>query len=693
MELVEVVLQGVQGSPALSRWAIPAGVAIIPAGEREALVARAAYELLAGVQDGLVGPALLPGDAGAQGRVAVVLIGRDQRRYRVLWDLKTGRRALQVQNGEKFDVITTTQAEILQSLTATVGFPQQDALREIFFSFVDDLPSRRTSDAAPVASVKASSSSSSSSGKPLPPGFDDAPVKKADSDKPLPPGFGDDDAVPTSRWLGKPEAALRARLQEIEASTSGQADVPQLEYELDGLQKRVFELDARLKPLVEMNKGVDAIEQQLARLVHLDRLPPDFLERVTALQKAKAEQQTQLTRLADERERLVSSADHLSDEVSGLGRRGGPRPTQAALNDPLVKFGAAGGVAAIFLAVTGSVAVDSLRWLALLNIPAFGTAVFGGIRLLSSLEEGASFRVKLARLDGDKKRLDDRFGIDKEQIERLLQQNELTFEQLPEIEQQWKLREDLAARWTTATEQRTAATEQGDVVALKQEQEEAQTRIRALEEQLQTAGQSYDGGAAELAKEKEEIEKILRGEIKVVERKPDLDELMGTSSSSSSSGATVSAGPVAAFDAGQRIVRVASDVLLGSLDDTVARLAPRATQMTQSLTDKRFSEVRFGSKAEVSVVDAASGQAIAFVHLPAGDRDLIALALRLATVEAFAKKERMPVVFDRVFDTFPVEKAALLVRVLQFLGQGTQVVCLTARRELATAGPVVTAVP
>ena len=86
-----------------------------------------------------------------------------------------------------------------------------------------------------------------------------------------------------------------------------------------------------------------------------------------------------------------------------------------------------------------------------------------------------------------------------------------------------------------------------------------------------------------------------------------------------------------------------------------------------------------------------SGTPIAFVHLPAGDRDLIALALRLAAVEAYAKGTRMPVVFDRVFDTFPVEKAPLLVRVLQFLGQGTQVVCFTARRELAAAGPVVTA--
>ena len=55
----------------------------------------------------------------------------------------------------------------------------------------------------------------------------------------------------------------------------------------------------------------------------------------------------------------------------------------------------------IFLAAVGSFASEGLRWVAFLNIPAFGAAVFGGIRLLSGLEEGASFRLKLARVDSE----------------------------------------------------------------------------------------------------------------------------------------------------------------------------------------------------------------------------------------------------------------------------------------------------
>ncbi len=655
MELIEVVLQGVQGSPAVSRWTLPpAAVAILPAGEREALFARAAFELLAGA----------PGAAsalGEVGRAAVVVQGRDQLQYRVACDLATRRRALQVQEGDQLKALTTAPAEILQSLHAIVGCAPPTALRELFFAFVDDLPSRRQE-------LWPAKVATSTSGKALPPGFDDdAPARE--SDRPLPPGFGDDDGVAQSPWLGRPETALRARLAELEAQ-----DVTQLEFELDGLQKRMFELEALLKPLGEMVQGVELLQQQRDGLAHLDRLPADFLDRALALRKIKTEQEQSLHRLAHERERVITGAEHLSDDVSGFRQRGGVRPLHAAVQDPLVKFGGAIGVGAVVVGVVGSIPFDGLRWLALLNIPAFGTAVFGGIRVLGKLEEGASVRLRLGRLDLDKKRLDERFGIDKEQIERLLMSSGLTLDQLPELEEQWRLRADVDARLQLAREQ--LGEQQARAVGVEAERQASQARIQELDELLLRAGQRYDNDT-ELMKEKSDIEKILRGEVRA---RP----LADTEERSAPS--TPAAAP---FDAGQRIVRVVAELLAGNVDDIAQQLAPRATQMAQALTDQRFSAVRFGAKAEVFVVDATSAHSIAFVQLPPGDRDLIALALRLASIEAFAKKERMPVVFDRVFDTFPVEKAPLFVRVLQFIGANTQVVCVTARRELAAAGVVV----
>lgn len=138
------------------------------------------------------------------------------------------------------------------------------------------------------------------------------------------------------------------------------------------------------------------------------------------------------------------------------------------------------------------------------------------------------------------------------------------------------------------------------------------------------------------------------------------------------------------------MVRLASDLLVQSIDDAGARLAPRASQMVVALTERRYAEVRFGPRGVGEVIDGTAKTSIPFVQLPPGDRDLVALALRLAVVEAACKQAgRLPVFYDQVFDAYDAARMPLLTKAVQFLAQGTQVVLVTARRELAGAGTVV----
>lgn len=679
MQVVEVVLQGVRGAARAVRW-VPAasGVSVIPAGEAEGLFGQALFEVLAVVAEGAVPAAVLP-DANGQGRAAVVVIGRDQRRYRLLWDLHTGRRALQLHNGTTWEMITTTSSEVASSLTASLGFPQADVLREVFIGLVDELPSRRLERAASGAS-----GSLGKAEKPLPPGFGDSSAA-VDNSKPLPPGFDFNAGPAVSRFAGKPEHELRARLAEIAAIGGPKVDVAALEFELDGLQKKTFELQAKRKPVADAEAALRTLREQLQRVAFLDALPPDFLEQARRLSTIKAEHERELAIIDSATSTLVASASHLSEEVSGLTRRGGPRPMQAALDDPLVRWGSVGGLAAIVVAFLGHYAADGLRWLALLNIPAFGAAVFGGIRLLGGLEEGASVRMKLMRYATDRKRLVDRFGIDREQIERLLEKNQLTFEQLPEMEQHYAVRANLLAR---KAEHDAVVAELGPQMAdVDAELAANADRIRVVEGELQNAGNGYDPALAELQREAAEIEEVLRGE-RVAAPPPAPKSEPPTPVPSGRFGAGAAGGPV---DVLQKLVRVAADLLVLSVEDTAARLAPRAGQMLQALTDRRFAGLQFGPRGEGSVVDATDQSVLPFVQLPGLDRDLVVLALKLAVVEAAAASSRVPVVFDRSLDHFPVEKAPLLVRALQFLGSSNQVVVVTQRRELAAAGTVVTA--
>jgi hypothetical protein len=670
MELVEVVLQGVVGVPALTRWTFPAGVAVIPAGAPEALVARAAYELLGAQSDGKLSGAGLDGQPS---RAAVIVVGRDGRRYRLVWELGSGRRALQVMNGETLEVVSTSQAEIAQTLTAQVGFPQADALREIYLSFVEDLPSKRLQDAlgqgGPTPSGKF--------GKALPPGFDvdDAPAR--DTDKPLPPGF--DGAETTSLLATRPEAELRARLAEIRSRQEGTVDVSAIEFELDGLQKKTFELQGRRKPITDIDANVTTIDQQLERTAYLENLPADFAEKATRLTSIQAEHDIDISRLDAEAQVLVDSVRHLSEEVSGVSRRGGAKPLQAAMLDPYVKWGLVVGVAAIGVGFVGGFIASGLRYVALLDIPAFAVAVHGGMRLLGDLEEGASTRMKLKRIAEERRRAMERFAIDKEQLEGILSQHKMVLEQLPDLVQSFTVRRDLLARRAALVAER--ATLDADLSDLDGALRDNSERIALLEAHLQEAGSAYDPDVADLAREAEEIERVLRGELKAPSAAPPPPlptprlEDVGAS------------GPVG-VDVGLVMTRLASDLLVQPVDDTGAALAPRAGQLIAALTGQRFIGLEASSRG-VSVVNADK-TVTPFGALVGEDRDLVALGLRCAIVESATRVAgRLPVIFDRSLDQISVEKAPLVVKALQFMGALTQVICFTQRREFAAAGAIV----
>src|SRR6185437_12286724 len=129
----------------------------------------------------------------AQSRVALVVVGRDNVRYRLLHDVHTGRRALQRMNGDKAEPVTNVANEIAQAVTATIGFPTEDVLRELLFCLRDDLPSQK--DDAPATTTKKKKKKKA--------------AKDAKSDKPLPPGFSDEGAPVVDR---QNDEQLRQRL-------------------------------------------------------------------------------------------------------------------------------------------------------------------------------------------------------------------------------------------------------------------------------------------------------------------------------------------------------------------------------------------------------------------------------------------------------------------------------------------------
>jgi hypothetical protein len=657
MELVEVILQGVRGAPQQVRWTFPSGASVVAVGESEELLARAAFELLSGTTEGTLPAAVLPANGGgSQARAGVVVVGREQRRFRLLWDLANGRRALQAHKNDSWETVTTTGPEITQAVTSMIGVPQADALREVLFAFVDDLPSRRRT------ARETSSPGRAAPGKAAP--------RTAAA---LAPGFeGNAGRV---EWADRPDDELRARLAELQRLAEANEAIQQMEFELAGLQKEAFDLDARVKPLRDQRARLDETRAALTRDARLDELPDDFPERLAAQTTAETELGRTLARLDDDERRVRDSARDVPAVL--LERR--PRPSAVAVADPLLRVGLGVGIAAIVVGVVGVFAWEPLRWLALLDIPAFGVAVAGGFRVLGHVEDGQIVRGLLERIAHERSREKERVTIERENLDRLVQRAGFRPGDDGTAEYHFTAHRARKAELTRAVEQLDDAERAANLAELQSQREALQLRIRVLEKKLESDGGNFDVQSGERARERAEIEAVLR------ERRT--RSAGGVSSSHFEENASSSSPGFVPVDVGQIVTRLASDLLGCSLDEAGAQLAPRVSQMIVALLGRRFAEVRFGPRGEVSLIDGVSREALGFVQLTAADRDLVVVALRLAVLEMRARRERAPLIFDRSLDHLPPESMPLLARALQFLGKQCQVVCLTRRNELASVGP------
>lgn len=657
MELVELFVQGLKGAPEAARQAFGPGVTMLAAGPREQLYARLILDLLypKGTEPSLADLDL----PGQQSRVGLTVRGRDGGIFRLLHDVHTGRRALQRLVGDKAEPITNAANEIAQAVTAQIGFPQEDILREVFFAVREDLPSQRAK--APAA-TKSTAPSAAKADKPLPPGFGDfgAPSAEETASKPLPPGFSDEGAPVND---GRNEDELRARLAEINAALGAAQGVKDLEFEIDGLQKRRFELEGRLKPLLTLRRSAQQAEEQVKHYADLAKVPGDLVEQGDRLQRIRAEHEREMERLGGERDALLESS-------KTLDKRGRQNPLAVAQRDLFVRVGMGVGAGAVLLGVVGAIALPPLRWLAFLDIPGFGLALYGGLRVLADLEGGAVVARRLERLEHEKKRLEERFRIDEQHLTALLQQHGYKLEQLPDLSARLSARDE-ATRLVEQTRAALHDAEQsGDVQTLEAQQREIQTRLRTLEEQLQ--GQGGYGGHADLEREKADIEAMLAPPAAKASAPTPEPAAIATPEPSSR-------GMQPAADLGRRQLDLARDIFLVPLEELATKIAPRASQILTALTDGRYSEVRFVRNVETVLIDAASGEELPFGYLPALDRDLTWLSIKTALIEGAVQRARVPVLFDRSLDSLPDAKGPLLARMLAFLAGGTQVACITAK--------------
>ena len=695
MELLEFVVQGVQGFPELTRVPLSSGLTLVqPADERGRVLIRVLLSLLypKGSDPDLADLVLPVENAGQQqARVGITLQGRDGAIYRILQDAATGRRSLlKTENGQQV-ALSKTSAAIAQAVTAVIGFPQEDVLTGVFITRREDLPSQRPEVRAPRSNKHATQQKSD---RPAPAGF-------SDIGKPAPPGLATSPASAAARGVVNQQSELQiyARLEEIEEQLVQLERVRDVEFEMDGIVKLGFELDQRLEPFTALQRAVAAALKQASRFDDLAALPADLLARADGLRAIEQQHQREMGRYDEDRVRLVGLLGY--DPENDEGRRRRPF-WQEMLEEPPVKYGLVGGATAIALGFLGAAMYQPLRWVALLDIPALGAALFGAMRFLADYESSIGTRSRLDRLMGERARQASRFELDESNFKLILQSHDLTVEQLPDIEHGLAERTKALAELDAVQQALDITGGTDELASLEAQKIEQQARFKVLEEELTTLTSSL-GGARELEEERTHLQRILNGESNPPGGAPEEDEsgyLRGPQPSSKTvptagevptSGIAPTSGVfqtgVAVEDLCQSILKLAADLMMVPLEIVIEQLVPRASQYLSGLTDRRYSAVQCEGNGAFAAVETASNTAIPYGALTPGDRDLAYLAMKLTVVEASSRKVRIPVIIDGGFEAFPEPKDPLIVRMLQYLGAVTQVMCMTNKTALMLASP------
>ncbi|RKH65516.1 ATP-binding protein [Corallococcus llansteffanensis] len=618
MHFVEVAIQNVRGFSPAGRFPLKTGYLILKPPTADVLpLAGLSLSLL--YSDGRGGDSSFVGSGGRSGKAALTFVGQDGMTYRVLRELG-GSGSLHRLNPttSQPELMSSDTGEINQYLRGQAGLPPRTTFEQVYCLQLVMLPSRRPRKASPkVAAAKASGST---------------------------PSLATASAVQPAEDIPAAEAKVKALEKEVVVSR----EVDQLQFKVDELSSLIFEADSKLKGGEGLKTAIAEAEAawRAAPTPESLGLPQDILSRVKRHPKAVARRDEALARLETDRD------PELEDVVVHV--------------PPLTKnryFWGGLGSGVLFLGVSvglGFTVGPMWRYVALLNIPAFGTAALMALRYVDDLQKATRRGTKDNRKGAREKKILDEFELEDAPVRMAIKA--LNVETLDEIAPALERKDLLGIRLgelQTQLEEFESSPEYQD--ALRQGQE-----MRAEQETLNaelTAKGTYVRDLREVERELGRLKESI-----ALAKAPPVPVAVAPGQ------APALVDPLE--DPSPLVLAQAADVLTSDLLSVQALLKDRCVQYLTALTDRRYQGVEWDRDGNAFALTANSR--IPVGELPPKDLDLYYLALRMTVVEKTCARVKRPFLLDDVLTGVDEAKLPLVARMLKHLGTLTQVLHVTA---------------
>jgi len=341
-------------------------------------------------------------------RVALTLDDGRGQIYRLVKDLLRGSLALTRfdAGSQQFAPVSSSPAEILQYLSSTLHLPQRDLFEGLYVLRAGDLPSSAPTPAGgpPGALAGGVGPPGLQTGAGGFPGYQGDTGGGGGVQFPGYQGGGFDDG---GEVLPDDPQELRSQIEVLERDLSAARMVDDLQFKLDGLQSEMFELEDKSKGVRQAQQRLEELRQKQEQFSDLADLPGDFEERVKSYKQDGERHARDLARLDEERERWENQAE-------------GSLPAPLLRNRNF-QLGLAGGLVALLAGTAGFFTLESLRWIALLSIPAFGVVVIAAMRHIDQIMSAERAEIRLGLLDERRKKLERQFELESSIVKRTME--------------------------------------------------------------------------------------------------------------------------------------------------------------------------------------------------------------------------------------------------------------------------------
>ncbi len=619
MYLQEFAAQGARGfSPSLRLSLKPGYLVLTPVEGAPPPLAGLVSALL--FADGRGGEATFA-VPGQKAKVGFTLVGSDQGTYRLTRELGGAGALFRFDKARNtFVPVTEDSAEMGQYLRGQVGLPTRTAFEQLFTLTAAQLPSKKPKAKPADAAARASGS------KPM-----------LASNQPV--------AAASDVSLAK------SKLAELRKELAHAQEVDQIQFRIDGMASQVFELEQKLKSTEGVKAALKDAEAAYAAAPTPESLglPVDIVARAERYPLA-----------AQKRDEALAKLDAEREQVEAL----------PAAVEPLVKdqqFWAGIGVGVLFLGL-GLFIGGVGRYLALLDIPAFGYAALTALKYVDSLQVAERRGRKGGMHASREKKIHDEFEAEARHVREAMKA--LKVESPNEIVDVLGRKALLLQKVQDYRDQLQALEADPEFAAASGQYQRLKAEQEALNQELTVKG-AYVRDMREVERE-------------IARTEESIQLAMAAAPAPAAAASSAPPAPGEGFeDPAPGLLKLAADLLQVDVPSSGALLRDRLNQYVTALTDKRVLAVELDKDGK-AVALVAGNKRVPAGELPPRDLDLVYLGLRLTIVEKVTAKVKVPLLIE---DAPGVEEAkrVLFGRMLRHLGTLTQVLHATAHPAFASA--------